>query len=61
MKESIAGGRVFERLADDSFFEEALTVLNDTVAWDVSGHYDPITCIDIDPFVAGRQKGLRPA
>lgn len=57
MKESIAGGGVFERLADDSFFEEALTVLNDTVAWDVSGHYDPITCIDIDPFVAGRQKG----
>ena len=56
MKESIADGGVFERLADDSFFEEALTVLNDTVAWDVSGHYDPTTCIDIDPFVAYEAK-----
>ena len=26
------------------------TVLNDTVAWDVSGRYDPATCIDLDPF-----------
>jgi len=43
-------------LADDSFFKEALTVLNDTVAWDVIGHYDPTTCIDIDPFVAYEAK-----
>lgn len=56
MKESIAGGGVFERLADDSFFEEALTVLNHAVAWDVSGHYDPTTCIDIDPLVAYEAK-----
>lgn len=56
MKESIATGGVFERLADNSFFEAALTVLNDTVAWDVSGRYDPTTCIDIDPFVVYEAK-----
>lgn len=51
MKERIAAGGVFERLADNSFFTNALTVLNGTVAWDVSGHFDPKTCIDIDPFI----------
>ncbi|MEC4273232.1 DUF2442 domain-containing protein [Adlercreutzia sp. R25] len=56
MKEIIANGGVFERLADNSFFETALTVLNDTVAWDVSGHYDPATCIDVDPFVVYEAK-----
>ncbi|MCI8425026.1 MAG: DUF2442 domain-containing protein [Adlercreutzia sp.] len=52
MKDNIAAGGVFAQLADDAFFAEALTVLNDTVAWDTSGHYDPTTCIDIDPFAA---------
>ena len=56
MKGIIAEGGVFERLEDDSFFEKALTVLNDTVAWDISGHYDPTTCIDIDPFTVYEAK-----
>ena len=43
-------GGVFDRLRDESFFSSALTVLNGTVAWDVSGRFDPTTCIDIDPF-----------
>ena len=43
-------GGVFSRLEDGDFFREALTVLNGTVAWDVSGSFDPRTCIDIDPF-----------
>ena len=47
----IANGGVFARLDDDAFFQNAITVLNDTVAWDVSGVFDPTTCIDIDPFV----------
>lgn len=47
----IEQGGVFERLADERFFNEAITVLNSTVAWDVSGCYDPTTCIDLDPFV----------
>ena len=50
MKPEIARGVVFERLADEAFFADALTVLNDTVAWDVSGVYDSTSCIDIDPF-----------
>lgn len=24
--------------------------MNDTVAWDLSGCFDPSECIDIDPF-----------
>lgn len=50
MKPLIARGGVFTPLADDGFFADRLTVMNDTVAWDVSGHYDPTSCIDIDPF-----------
>ncbi|NGM17815.1 DUF2442 domain-containing protein [Eggerthellaceae bacterium zg-893] len=52
MAPSIEAGGVFSRLEDEGFFAEALTVLNDTVAWDVSGRFDPTTCIDIDPFTA---------
>lgn len=51
VKPEISRGGVFAALKDDDFFRCALTVLNDTVAWDVSGHFDPKTCIDIDPFV----------
>jgi len=49
-KPLVAQGGVFARLASKEFFEGALTVLNDTVAWDVSGVFDPTTCIDVDPF-----------
>lgn len=50
MAPAIARGGVFAPLADETFFTERLTVLNDTIAWDLSGHYDPTDCIDIDPF-----------
>lgn len=46
----VSKGGVFKILKDRSFFESALTVLNNTVAWDLSGHFDPANCIDIDPF-----------
>lgn len=36
-------------LRDDAIFRERLTVLNDTVAWDLEGNRDPATCIDLDP------------
>ena len=46
----IEQGGVFAQLEDETFFRDRLTVLNSSVAWDVSGHYDPTNCIDIDPF-----------
>ena len=50
MAPAIKRGGVFAALADDAFFSERLTVMNDTIAWDTSGCYDPAKCIDIDPF-----------
>lgn len=50
MKPFIQSGGIFERLKDQTFFKNALTVMNDTVAWDLSGRFDPSDCIDIDPF-----------
>ena len=50
MKPMIAQGGVFEQLRDEDFFATRLTVLNDTVAWDLTGEHDPAHCIDIDPF-----------
>lgn len=46
----IAKGGVFAPLQDRRFFVERLTVLNDTVAWDVVGDKNPAACVDIDPF-----------
>lgn len=46
----IQSGGVFEQLKNPNLFRNALTVLNDTVAWDLSGNYDPTNCIDLDPF-----------
>lgn len=45
----IRKGGVFAPLQDGSFFRERLTVINDTVAWDMDGHRDPCTCVDLDP------------
>jgi len=46
----LIGKGVFSRLKDPVFFRENLTVMNGTAAWDISGHFDPTLCIDIDPF-----------
>ena len=50
MKPVIAKGGVFDPLKDKAFFANRLTVLSNTVAWDMSGNFDPTKCIDIDPF-----------
>lgn len=42
---------VFEPLQEIEVFMETCTVLNDTLAWDLSGKRDAYDCIDIDPFV----------
>lgn len=51
MKPLIKEGTVFEKLQDDAFFSDNLTVMNDSAAWDLSGKHDPTNCIDLDPFV----------
>jgi len=40
---------VFTQLQDINFFKNACTVLNDTLAWDLSGKFDPSNCLDLDP------------
>lgn len=43
-------GGVFSLLEDDEFFTGRLTVLNDAVAWDLTGNLDASRCIDLDPW-----------
>ena len=45
----IKHGTVFQPLADINVFRSAMTVLNNTVAWDLSGKRDEYDCIDLDP------------
>ena len=45
----IQKGGVFAPLQDADVFRDRLTVLNDTVAWDLDGTRDPCTCVDLDP------------
>lgn len=40
---------LFNLLKDLKFYKERCTVMNHTLAWDMSGEYDPQNCIDIDP------------
>ncbi|MDO4290497.1 MAG: DUF2442 domain-containing protein [Eggerthellaceae bacterium] len=49
-KPLIEKGGVFSALSDEEFFSSRLTVMNDTVAWDVSGTRDAAQCIDLDPW-----------
>ena len=46
---------VFESLMDIQIFKKTLTVMNDTIAWDISGNRDTYKCIDIDPFTIFEQ------
>ena len=41
--------KVFEPLKDIEFFMNACTILNGTLAWDVTGTRDCTKCLDIDP------------
>lgn len=40
---------VFQKISDINSFTEKCTVMNHTLAWDLSGTYDPYNCIDIAP------------
>ena len=50
IKPLLAKGGVFAPLSDPVFFRERLTVLNDTVAWDIAGNRDETACVDLDAF-----------
>lgn len=45
----IAKGGIFNKIKDIDIFKNACTILNDTLAWDLSGCMDGINCIDICP------------
>lgn len=47
-KEIIEKG-VFRILKDKKIFVDRCTVLNNTLAWDIKGNYDPYACLDLDP------------
>jgi len=39
---------LFKLLKDKKKFKETCTVINDTLAWDLSGKRDPYECLDLD-------------
>lgn len=41
---------LFVPLKEIEAFKETCTVMNGTLAWDLSGNRDETNCIDIDPF-----------
>ena len=43
--------KLFQPLRDIQVFQDSCTILNDTLAWDLTGDRNTSTCIDIDPFV----------
>jgi len=45
----LLGKGVFKKISDIKDFINKCTVLNNTLAWDIDGNYDPYHCIDIDP------------
>ena len=40
---------LFQSLKDISLFTNNCKIMNDTLAWDLTGKDDPSECIDIDP------------
>lgn len=40
---------VFKQLQDIDLFMNTCTVMNNTLAWDITGNYDPSNCLDLDP------------
>lgn len=45
-------------IRDINAFKEACTVMNGTLAWDISGNRDESSCIDIDPFTVYELKSI---
>jgi len=47
----LVGKGVFKVLGDIEFYMSRCTVMNHTVAWDISGDYDQTKCLDLAPEV----------
>lgn len=45
----LLGKGVFSQISNIDDFMDKCTILNNTLAWDIGGNYNPYTCIDIDP------------
>lgn len=50
ISEGVRKGNIFKKLANLSFFLNRCTVMNGTLAWDLSGNRNESECIDIDPL-----------
>lgn len=48
------GKGVFQQISSLHDFTYKCTVLNGTLAWDLSGMFDPNHCLDIDPVTVYR-------
>lgn len=48
-KPLIDKGGIFKKIEDVSIFINACTILNNTLAWDITGDRNTIECIDICP------------
>ncbi|MDR0867898.1 MAG: DUF2442 domain-containing protein [Planctomycetota bacterium] len=44
-------GGIYACLSDIVFFKNRCVVLNRTLAWDVTGNFDPTNCLDVCPDV----------
>ena len=42
---------VFRKLKEKDIFMDTCIILNDTLAWDISGNRDENSCIDINPEI----------
>ena len=49
---------IFAPLRDIEKFKNACTVMNGTLAWDISGKWDESDCIDIEPFTVYELDGI---
>lgn len=49
MKEDIEAGGIFEKIKEINIFVGRCTIMNGTLAWDITGDRNPETCIDICP------------
>lgn len=45
----IAKGGIARQIADIESFKNKCTVMNQTLAWDLSGDFDESKCLDLDP------------